>query len=231
MAKDRELLQNGTAVWTAAFCRVQTDALLLAAFSQPKRLEAAWDLGTGCGIIPLAWHDAGYRGQCIAVDSAPGALALLAQSIDENALDHITPRLADIADLERSGTADVVAANPPYFSAASGPQSPDGLRAAARHEGGANLFSFAATAAVLLKNGGRFCLCQRPQRLAEVFFALQRAGLEPKRLQFVRQRRESPLPWLALVEGRKQARPGLSLLPDLLIEDRPQTGAEERVKP
>ncbi|MEI3015460.1 MAG: hypothetical protein V8T36_12655 [Ruthenibacterium lactatiformans] len=57
--------------------RFGQDALLLAHFCRVRRAEAVCDLGTGCGVIPLRWHDRGHRGPCLALDIAPGAVAQL----------------------------------------------------------------------------------------------------------------------------------------------------------
>ena len=55
----------------------------------------------------------------------------------------------------------------------------------------------------------------RPERLAELFAALQAHGLEPKRLQLV-QHGPDKAPSAALVEAVRQGRPGLAVLPTLL---------------
>ena len=65
-----------------------------------------------------------------------------------------------------------------------------------------------AAAGLLLKDGGRLCVCQRPERLADVLCAMRGARIEPKRLQFVMARPEKA-PWLVLVEGQKNRAPGL----------------------
>jgi len=50
--------------------------------------------------------------------------------------------------------------------------------------------------------------------------AARLAGLEPKRLRFVRQRADlTETPWLFLLDCRKAGKPGLHLLPDLVVED------------
>lgn len=74
-----------------------------------------------------------------------------------------------------------------------------------------------AAAARLLKFGGRFCLCQRPERLCDVLTLLRQQGLEPKRVRFVQQRPGSA-PWLFLCEGKKGAKPFLQVEAPLLIE-------------
>ena len=73
--------------------------------------------------------------------------------------------------------------------------------------------------AYFTKNGGRFALVHRPERLAELFSALSRSGLEPKRLQLI-QHDADTLPSAVLVEAVRQGRPGLKVLPTLLMNRR-----------
>ena len=130
-----EILDNGTRVLTAPRAAFGTDALLLGRFAQPRRAERALDMCSGCGIISLLWHDAGHRGPCTALELDPDASALCVQAVAENGIDHITPVQDDLrmfcAAGPEQGKYDFVACNPPYFTA--GPQSPDPVRAAARH--------------------------------------------------------------------------------------------------
>ena len=130
-----EILDNGTRVLTAPRAAFGTDALLLGRFAQPRRAERALDMCSGCGIISLLWHDAGHRGSCTALELDPDASALCVQAVAENGIDHITPVQGDLrmfcAAGPEQGKYDFAACNPPYFTA--GPQSPDPVRAAARH--------------------------------------------------------------------------------------------------
>ena len=70
-----------------------------------------------------------------------------------------------------------------------------------------------------MKNGGRFALVHRPERLADLFAALRGAGLEPKRLRLVQHGPDKP-PSAALVEAVRQGRPGLEVLPALFLAER-----------
>ena len=186
-----EILDNGTRVLTAPRAAFGSDALLLGRFAQPRRAERALDMCSGCGIISLLWHDAGHRGPCTALELDPDASALCVQAVAENGIDHITPVQGDLrmfcAAGPEQGKYDFAACNPPYFTA--GPQSPDPVRAAARHT----------------------VTCTTED------VAQRAARLEPKRLAFVRQRTGST-PWLFLVEAQKGRKPGLKLEPDILIE-------------
>lgn len=217
-----EILDNGTRVLTAPQAGFGSDALLLARFSAPRARDAAADLGSGCGIIALCWHDAGHRGRCTAVERDAAASALCAAAVRMNGPEaaHIEARCADLRDFCAAGPArgqyDLVACNPPYFTA--GQKSPDPRRAAARHEGGCTLEEVAAAAARALRFGGRFALCHRPDQLARVFAVLTAAGLEPKRLAFAKNA-PGGRPWLFLVEARRGGKPGLTVEEDRLPGD------------
>lgn len=75
----------------------------------------------------------------------------------------------------------------------------------------------------MLRFGGRFCLCYRPERLSQLLCALTQASLEPKRLRMVQKDPQSP-PWLVLCEGKKGAKPFLQVLPPLFIRGQEEGG-------
>lgn len=212
---ERETLQNGTVVLISKDHRFGTDAMLLSGFCRPRRDEAAADLCSGCGILALRWHDLGHRGRCEAVELCAEGSQLLADACAQNGIAHIRPVTADLRGfaLDAPQAFDLVGCNPPYFCA--GRPSPDPVRAAARHEGSCTLRDAAECAARLLRYGGRFALCGRPQRLAETLCLLHELGLEPKRLALVKKEPRS-LPALFLCEAKKGGRPGLKFEPDLL---------------
>ena len=207
MEHSTEILYNKTEVSCSAVHRFGSDALLLARFCEPRRSQKAADLCSGCGIVSLEWHDRGHRGPCAAVELQPEASALLQEAVAAQGIGHITPYLADLRTFrEGEGQFDVCACNPPYFT--GGRVSPDTARAGARHELSCTMPDVCAAAGLLLKDGGRLCVCQRPERLADVLCAMRGARIEPKRLQFVMARPEKA-PWLVLVEGQKNRAPGL----------------------
>ena len=215
MEHSTEILYNKTKVYCSAVHRFGSDALLLARFSEPKRAQKAADLCSGCGIVALEWHDRGHRGPCAAVELQPEASALLTQALTEQDIGHITPFCADLRGFRQGeGSFDLCACNPPYFTA--GARSADPARATARHETDCTLEEVCRCGFRLLKDGGRFTLCHRPERLAEVLAVLRENRLEPKRLAFVKNRPDAA-PWLFLVEAQKNRKTGLRLEPDLLI--------------
>ena len=50
-----ERLSDNIKIAVSAEHTFGTDAVLLADFAKVKRRDAALDMGTGCGIIPLLW--------------------------------------------------------------------------------------------------------------------------------------------------------------------------------
>lgn len=209
-----------------------TDALLLADIAMPSRREkTACDLGTGCGIIPFRWLAAGWRGRACAVDISAEAVEMLTRSVEAcpAAKDVIIPVNADLRTLRNpagipSGSFDVVCMNPPYVRSGGGILSGDGEAATARHETQCDLYDVSRAAASLLRSGGRFCVCLRPDRLTDALCAMRECRVEPKTLRFAVQRKDPEsgkdreVPWLVLIEGRRDGRPGLTVQGDLYIE-------------
>ena len=200
MAQGMELLDNGTKVFTGPGAAFGTDALLLARFAM------------------LAWHDAGHRGPCTAVELDADASALCRRAVQETpGAEHITALCTDLRTFCKSGPEqgkyDFAACNPPYFT--GGYVSPDARRATARHDGSCTMQDVAACAARALHDGGKLALCHRPEQMAAVFAALCAVGLEPKRVALVRKDEHSK-PWLFLVEAQKGRKPGIRWEEDVL---------------
>ena len=201
-----------------------TDALLLAYFAAPKKRDKVCDLGTGCGIIPLLWCRDGLAEKITAVEIQPAACNQVSAAIKacalENKLEIVEADLRELKGRLPMGAWNLVTINPPYKALNAGIKSRGEADLIARHEVFCSLADAAAAASSgLLNFGGRFCLCQRPERLCEVFAAMRGAGIEPKRMRLVVQ---SPgkAPWLVLVDGRKGGKPGMKIEPELLIQNR-----------
>ena len=218
----KEPLAGGRGIYVSRNSRFGTDAVLLADFAAPKRIDRAVDLGTGGGIIPLLWlcSDA-PRQQVIGVEIQSECCELANRSIAENG---DAERFAVIqGDLRRIGDYlpreqySLVTCNPPYFPAGSGFVNQTEGRTVARSETMCRLEDVCEAARYLLKYGGRLCVCQRPERLTDLICAMRSSQIEPKRARLVQQRVTS-VPWLVLVEGRRGGNPGLKWLPTLLVE-------------
>lgn len=199
-----------------------TDSILLAAFSMPAPGEKCAELGTGCGVVPLLWCLRARPGRVWAAEIQPEACSMARRSVSYNRMeDRISVVEGDLKRLAASGAVpgglDLVACNPPYQPDGTGLKSADEHLRIARHEVACGFSDVAAAAASLLRWGGRFCCCMRPERLCDAVLLLRGAALEPKRLRFVQQRR-SKAPFLFLLQAARGGKPGLAVEPVLFVE-------------
>lgn len=196
-----------------------TDAVLLSDFAAAKNCDRLVDLGTGCGIIPLLMLRDGRLSSAAGVEISPEA-AELARRGAEQFPDKLRIFGGDLRSLPPEefpkGSATLVTCNPPYKAPGAGIISSDSICAAARHEISCTLSDVISTAAELLQPGGRFCICQRPERLGEIMRLMSEKRVEPKRLRIVCKKAGCE-PWLVLVEGKKDSKAGLRIAPPLFI--------------
>ncbi len=188
------------------------DALYLADFAVPKTGDLPCDLCTGCGIIPIRWIARGFPGGVTAAEISPAVRSLWEATITENALgNRFLPVCGDLrGKLFPAESFTLVTANPPYFDTSAGEGCTSPERDAARHESACTLMELVAEAARLLRFGGRLCVCQRPERMAELLSLMRENRLEPKRLRLLCHPGATK-PWLFLAEGKKGAKPGLAV--------------------
>ena len=203
--------------------RFSIDAVLLADFARPRPGDTVLDLGTGCGVIPMILACRHPRIRIRGVEIQPELAELAAANVDLNGLsgrvEVVHADMREVAASPGAGPVDLVVSNPPYRSPHSGRINPDEQRARARHEISITLPELLHAAGRLLKNGGRFATIYPPERLAELLRLMQRERIEPKRLRTVHSGRSTDAK-LALVEGLKLGRPGVTVhAPLVLYED------------
>lgn len=218
-----EQISDGLTVCTSELHRFGTDAVLLTEFSGYRRKDRVCDLGTGCGIIPMLMQRETPPQEIYAVDIQPEAIAQMQQGIAASTAiqSRLHPICADLRQLWDSaplGQLDLVTCNPPYKAYQAGIESQLTAQKIARHEILCNIYDVCTAAKKLLKFGGRLCICNRPERLADVIDAMRKNGMEPKRLQFVAKSSEC-IPWLFLLEGRNGGKPFLNVLPLRIVGD------------
>lgn len=200
-----------------------TDALILAHFAAPKKSTAACDLGSGCGVIPLVFCRDGLCRSITAVDVQPDACAQIRDAVQRHGLSgklHVVE--ADLRALTPEQipfySFDLVTMNPPYVAPNAGLQSEGESARIARHEVMCSLGDVIVCAEKLLRFGGRLCICQRPDRLADAICAMRACGIEPKKLLWMIHS-AGKKPSLFLLEGKKGAHSGMVVPPPLILKD------------
>lgn len=210
-----------------------TDALLLSYFAKPKARDIALDMGTGCGIIPLLWlrSKAPHTVHCL--DIQQNAYEQVKCSMEYNGFeDRLIPHLCDLREISKAFQTEaftLVTMNPPYKPLNTGIESISESARIARHEVCCNIEDAVKAAAYLLKYGGRFCMCHRPERLVDALSIMRSYSLEPKRLRFVVDKAGEE-PFLFLVEGKKNAKPFLRIEPTLSIKKENGKFTDEMLK-
>ena len=201
----REQLGPYTLTWQEGVFPLGGDALALGAFATIRSGWRVCDLGTGSGalLLLLAGRASELSLTGVELDSLSARTAQ--ENLSANGLEG-TVLCGDLRTMPLpAGGFELVVANPPYFSVGSGKSG-----GPARSEEFCALDELCAAAGRLVKNGGRFALCHRPERLVDVLCALRSWSLEPKRLRLAAHGPGYP-PSLALVEAVKRGRPGLKV--------------------
>lgn len=202
----REQLGPYTLTWPDGVFPLGQDSLALGAFATVRAGWRVCDLGTGSGalLLLLARRQTGLALHGIELD--PLAAGTARDNLVQNGLEGQIVQ----GDLRRpllpAGSFDLAVSNPPYFRVGSGDSG-----GSTRSEEQCSLQELCAAAGRLTRNGGRFALCHRPERLVDVFAALRGAGLEPKRIRLLQHSPAHP-PFCALVESVRQGRPGLEFI-------------------
>lgn len=200
-----EQLGPYTLSWPDGVFPLGGDSLALGAFAAVKPRWRVCDLGTGSGalLLLLARRTEGLSLTGVELD------LLSAQTARDNLLKNGLAGEIVKGDLRKvnlpAGGFDLVISNPPYFPVGTGISGGH-----ARSEECCTLDELCAAAGRLVKNGGRFALCHRPERLTDVLCALRAHGLEPKRLKLISHGPGHP-PSVILVEGVRQGKPGLAI--------------------
>ena len=202
-----EYLPPFTLNWPEGVFPLGGDALALGEFASLKPGWKVCDLGTGSGVLLLLLARREKNLHLYGVERDELSARSARSNLEENGFagEIVTGDLRE--NLLPAGTFDLVISNPPYFPVGSG-----GDGGPFRSEEFCTLEQLCVQAGRLLKNGGRFALCHRPERLCDVMCTLRSCNLEPKRMQLV-SHSPSHSPSLVLVEAIRQGRPGLDLLP------------------
>ena len=192
--------------WPEGVFPLGGDCLALGNFVTVRKNWRVCDLGTGSGALLLLLKRREEHILLTGIDIDPLAADTARKNLEDN---HILGEIFN-GDLRTQslpvGGFDLVISNPPYFPVSSGDSG-----GPARCEETCSLDDLCACAGRIVKNGGRFTLCHRPERLVELMCTLRKYGLEPKRMKLLSHSSTHP-PFLVLLESIKQGRPGLEII-------------------
>lgn len=214
-----EKFKNGCEIAVSKDHTFGTDAFLLADFARVRHKDIVCDLCTGCGIIAVLTKIRYDPAFICGIDIQEAAVEQFKLTVSRSGFSDILAVHMDLKELSEPaplGICDCVTCNPPYKAEKAGIESLTEAHRIARHEILCNINDVCRAANKLLKFGGRFYLCNRPERLADVISAMKANNIEPKRLRFVSKSPETA-PWLFLIEGRKGGNPFMTVMPNLFM--------------
>lgn len=199
------------------------DSVLLPNFvTLNKNIKKILDIGCGNAPIPLilstktSAHITGVEIQNKVYDIAKRTVNL--NHLEQN----IEILNADINELYKkieSDQFDVITCNPPFFKVETNSNFNDSdYKTIARHEVKLNLEQLLKISRKLLKNGGVIAIVHRPERLVDVIVEMRKQNIEPKKIQFVYPKLGSEANTL-LIEGVKNGKPGIKILPPIYVHD------------
>lgn len=194
-----------------------TDSVLLANFVRVKPTETYLDLCSGSGAVALLVHVKKKPKTTTAVEYNQDIANMLSRSVEYNQLQNVQVVCDDVRTwcTKQQKPWDVVSVNPPYFKVNASKQ-PTSYTQAAKGEYTLSLQECVQTVAKCLKFGGRMYMVHRVERLAEVFFELQKVNLQPKVLRFVEPKPQAPYR-VFLLEAVLGGKPGLKVEKPLLL--------------
>lgn len=195
------------------------DAVLLADFTYvPKTRGKILDLCTGNGVVPL-FLSTRSKVPITGVEIQERLYDMAIRNIELNELkDQLEIIHGDLKDMPAyygNDKFDLVTCNPPYFpTPKSDEQNLNEHLAIARHEIHCNLEEVVESCSHLAKSGGKVSMVHRPERLVEIVQLFKKYKLEPKRMRLVYPK-EGKEANILLIEGVRDGKPGLKILPPL----------------
>jgi len=127
-------------------------------------------------------------------------------------------------------TYDAITCNPPYFKLNdSSNLNESEYKLIARHEKTLTLDQIFKVSKKLLKNNGVVAIVNRPERLIDIIESMKKNNIEPKKIQFVYPKKEKEANIL-LIEGRKNGKPGVKILPPLYAHNEDGSYTQEIMK-
>ena len=195
------------------------DSVLLPNFvTLNKKINNVLDIGCGNAPIPLILSTK-TNAKITGVEIQKDVYNLAIESIEiNNKQDQINIINEDINDFykeEETDSYDVITCNPPFFKYIETSNiNKNDYKTIARHEVKLNLENLFLIARKLLKNNGVVAIVHRPERFVEIIEEMKKNNIEPKKVQFVypKQNMEANI---MLIEGSKNGKPGLKILPPI----------------
>jgi len=199
------------------------DSVLLPNFvTINKNIQNILDIGCGNAPIPLILSTK-TKANIMGVEIQEKVFDLAIKSVKINNLENqikiVNGDIKKISKELETESFDVITCNPPFFKVNENSNMNDSeYKKIARHEITLNLEDIIMISKKLLKNNGVLGIVHRPERLVEIIELMKKHNIEPKKMRLVYPKKDKEANIL-LIEGTKNGKPGLKILPPLYSHD------------
>lgn len=223
--KDIKIVQNKD------YFNFSLDSVLLPNFVEiTKKTSKILDMCTGNAPIPLILSTK-TTAKIYAIELQKEVYSLAEETIKINKLENqiklINDNIKNLKKFFNTETFDIITCNPPYFKKKDGSIiNENKVKSIARHEIEMELEDVMIISKALLKNEGTLVLVHRTERLIEIIELMKKHNIEPKRMRLIypKVNTESNL---VLIDGRKNGKDGLKILPPLYIHNEDNSYTKE----
>ncbi len=200
--------------------RFGMDSVLLADFALIRPNDLVVDFGTGAGILPLLLIGRGKGERFFGIEIQPDYCEMAERTMKINHLEsQVTICCEDAGNADRlfqPCSVDAIICNPPYGEPGAGLESPFSDRAVARNQTDNTLNSFMKAAFRILKGKGKIHVIYPAAQMFQMMTVMKACHIEPKHFRLIYPRMTSPAN-LVMIEGVKDAKPGLHPMKPLII--------------
>lgn len=207
------------------------DSILLPNFVDiTKKTKMILDMCTGNAPIPLILSTK-TDAKIYAVELQREVYNLAKETIKINKLDNqivlINNNIKNLKKIFNTETFDIITCNPPYFKKKEDSIINENIvKSIARHEIEMELEDVMLISKALLKNEGSLVLVHRTDRLIEIIELMRKHNIEPKRMRLIYPKINTESN-LVLIDGRKNGKKGLKILPPLYIHNNDNSYTKE----
>lgn len=207
------------------------DSILLPNFVDiTKKTKMILDMCTGNAPIPLILSTK-TDAKIYAVELQREVYNLAKETIKINKLDNqivlINNNIKNLKKIFNTETFDIITCNPPYFKKKEDSIINENIvKSIARHEIEMELEDVMLISKALLKNEGSLVVVHRTDRLIEIIELMRKHNIEPKRMRLIYPKINTESN-LVLIDGRKNGKKGLKILPPLYIHNNDNSYTKE----
>lgn len=199
------------------------DSVILSDYVNPRIGDKIIDFCSGNCPVPMILSTK-TKDKIIGVELQKEVYELGKESIKLNKLDKqielLNMDVKELVNKYETDSFDIITCNPPYFKINEETKQNDNeVKRIARHEIYLNLDDIFKVAKKLLKNNGKIIMIHRPERLEEIFKSMTDNNITPKVIRFIYPK-DNKNSNMIIIEGRKNARKGIKVLPPLIVHNK-----------